>query len=795
MKTINTFWQILNEYKVEIPSIQRDYAQGRDDAKSKEIRTEFIKDLYKTLNTPLRQTHLDFIYGCVQNETLCLLDGQQRFTTLFLLHIYLAHKSGQLSEYKAALSKFVYKTRVSAEEFCQFLVTDNSLITTTIESEKISDHIKNQPRFYSVWLKDPTVKAMLNTLDTIHEEFSNKNSSEHLKKLTEGTPVTFDFLNMNNFQLRDELYVKMNARGIALTDWENFKAWLYEHIKNQKFTLNIELKKNEETEWKKWIDKEWTDYFWKKTEKQGNCTSQFDTYYLRFFKECGLLHHLEMKEKKDQSRCVGLISRLITSNEYITKDDYSEIFNTNTSIKWVIESINLLSEHEYEIKKELENVDVFERIKSESSFIDRFIISPSWKNRLLMYALLKHLHHHKGIGDNRDQFQRWMRVIRNLVENTPINSKNLINAIQSIDWMLSELKNCQKGEDILNLLASKTANDIKLSIASKTSDDIKSIFTKQFEEERLKARLALKDERKKWEGEIVSAENHSMFQGRISFLLFGSPSLEKFKRRFNSFEKLFLHHEIDDIFKFRATLALSDKIELHWQNRISFRSEDLKILLGYEQTSKSLGSIQKGLLKLIDFFIEKDFSKDALISICKTAQKDNNWMDDFIKYGDFFMKWDEPLDGENGDLWYNSKTKKIQNYYNQGIYVFHKNNAHDHDIMIGSAAHWRNSIIKKLIENKSNPNSEGDWKFEDKWRLDHQLEFPEHTFYKGHWFKIKHCEEEISLLFHGSEIRLHQTNGIENSKDIKIWKYDDSINPNETYEKILKHVRKNIKLV
>jgi hypothetical protein len=40
-----TFWQLAIQYTIEIPIVQRDYAQGREDAKSKEIREKLLADL------------------------------------------------------------------------------------------------------------------------------------------------------------------------------------------------------------------------------------------------------------------------------------------------------------------------------------------------------------------------------------------------------------------------------------------------------------------------------------------------------------------------------------------------------------------------------------------------------------------------------------------------------------------------------------------------------------------------------------------------------------------------------
>src|SRR5690348_1184106 len=83
--------------RIEIPIIQRDYAQGRDSLAVARIRSNFLDVLHGALTTET-PVSLDFVYGDVVNGTLRPLDGQQRLTTLFLLHWYLAWRAARLEE-------------------------------------------------------------------------------------------------------------------------------------------------------------------------------------------------------------------------------------------------------------------------------------------------------------------------------------------------------------------------------------------------------------------------------------------------------------------------------------------------------------------------------------------------------------------------------------------------------------------------------------------------------------------------------------------------------------------------
>ena len=99
---------------------------------------------------------MDFVYGNEEKNALQPLDGQQRLTTLFLLHWFIANKEGRLNEAKERLLKFTYKTRTSSREFCKELI-DKSIDyenLLSIDKEKkittdnqLSETIKNASWF------------------------------------------------------------------------------------------------------------------------------------------------------------------------------------------------------------------------------------------------------------------------------------------------------------------------------------------------------------------------------------------------------------------------------------------------------------------------------------------------------------------------------------------------------------------------------------------------------------------------------------------------------------------------
>ena len=131
-KQLTSFWNLLSNHKIVIPIIQRDYAQGRNSEGA--LRTRFLTQLKKALDSAIdvpddtdtssgsHQLILDFVYGTpTASGAIAPLDGQQRLTTLWLLHWYLAYITGFLSnsnDVKNILKSFSYETRVSSRDFC-----------------------------------------------------------------------------------------------------------------------------------------------------------------------------------------------------------------------------------------------------------------------------------------------------------------------------------------------------------------------------------------------------------------------------------------------------------------------------------------------------------------------------------------------------------------------------------------------------------------------------------------------------------------------------------------------------
>lgn len=221
-----TLKELLDKYSVVIPQLQRDYAQGRDEAK--ELRVRFLSQILHVLRGEGR-LNLDFVYGYDKalspnhHPIFYPLDGQQRLTTLWLLHWYLL-PSKLAAEEREWLLRFSYRTRSSSTRFCQLLVEHAAVDVAAI---------KDQPWYRQSYNADATIAAMLGTLRTIKELVAPEERVALWERLCHQRALTFDVIDIKGeeFRLTDELYIKMNARGKPLTSFECYKADLTQALR------------------------------------------------------------------------------------------------------------------------------------------------------------------------------------------------------------------------------------------------------------------------------------------------------------------------------------------------------------------------------------------------------------------------------------------------------------------------------------------------------------------------------------------------------------------------------------
>lgn len=512
-----TFHQLFDEkgYHIQIPIIQRDYAQGRPS--TVEVRNMFLDAIKTYLDENIKNRDLDFVYGnlLVENGTSTTrfipLDGQQRLTTLFLLHWYLANKDNKINEFKAFIveknkSKFTYETRPSSSEFCDALLNNTINLSELLEADEneqndLSKTIKDSNWYFSSWDNDPTIKSMLVMFDAIHLRFFETiNYYERLVN-KQNPIITFQFLNLKEFKLTDDLYIKMNARGKPLTPFENFKAKFEQLINITKYTSNpifklsysgVEKKVTVAEYFSNKIDTDWANLFWKYRNKKTNI---FDEQLMNLFRALAATH-LAIKLAPAEST-LNIKFLLDRKNDSITFNQLKgfKCFDEFYIIE-LIELLDLLKNGEDTVKCNLNNTNYYNELEAFNSIVNNSYNDAAYTSRIQFYAYCQYLIYWK----HEAGLETWMRVVYDLSENTgPYNNEGeFIRSIKSINKLLSV------SNDILTYLS--------------RGDDVDGFSQVQIEEERLKATLILKDST--WADLIYSAEKElKYFKGQLSYLL------------------------------------------------------------------------------------------------------------------------------------------------------------------------------------------------------------------------------------------------------------------------------------
>lgn len=214
-----------------IPIIQRDYVQGREGKEF--LRERFLGQLFDVLKDNASPLVLDFVYGSVENDTLYPLDGQQRLTTLWLLHWYLALCAGTLPEDKAVLERFSYETRISSRTFCQKLCD----ITQSYQPQthSIATFVRNQTWFYSAeGDKEQQKRQAIDALFMPYwEEFAENEEIDKANKIFSFIPRYATDDNTNTpVPITLKQQVVFHAICVYLTncekvDTENLKDWMH----------------------------------------------------------------------------------------------------------------------------------------------------------------------------------------------------------------------------------------------------------------------------------------------------------------------------------------------------------------------------------------------------------------------------------------------------------------------------------------------------------------------------------------------------------------------------------------
>lgn len=225
-----SFWQLMADTEIVVPTIQRDYTYGSGIPATDKVLNHLLSDMHRALfDDGAEPLVLDFVYGVRGDASkFAPLDGQQRLTTLFLLHFYAMPQDGVADAERNRLRSFSYETRESTKEFCEKLTGGFRFQADRDGSP--SRQIANESFFLPSFSDDPTICSMLVVLDRIHEVFGKRRAELWPLLTDEACRIQFDALDFGMYKMSDDLYIKMNARGKPLTEFEIFKSKFEKHI-------------------------------------------------------------------------------------------------------------------------------------------------------------------------------------------------------------------------------------------------------------------------------------------------------------------------------------------------------------------------------------------------------------------------------------------------------------------------------------------------------------------------------------------------------------------------------------
>jgi hypothetical protein len=518
--------------QVEIPMLQRDYAQGRASRSSIAVRNRFVDALVQAISSdaPSTALDLDFVYGRVapadggaRTPKLEPIDGQQRLTTLFLLHWYAACAAGEIYDFRRRLcapsggSRFTYLTRPSARELFDALVREPVPEPTwwVDEAHRPSAWLEDQPWFARSWLCDPTVQGCLTMLDVLHERLRGDRSVYRRLASHDSRPIEFRLLALERFDLGDDLYLKMNARGKPLTAFEVWKA----EFERWAAALS-ESELPPPPGGKPWVqvlgarfDREWTDLLWAYPKDAD--PARPDAIAVPKVGAVGLderfLHLV---------RAVALVERVVADDSTLPdqlqalrespEPSFAELSALGCMQPGFVQVwtrlLDRLVEHGSPVflarRDYLDERALFDRVLlAAGEREDDGLKLADWVRFYAWCAFLLAAPDALQPASFRTAFHEWTRLVANLVDNSDLDrAEAVVTALRGVERAAPYAAD----PELLTRVASGVL-------------DFDGFNRLQREEERIKAGLLLRDAR--WRGLLEEAECHPYFRGDISFLL------------------------------------------------------------------------------------------------------------------------------------------------------------------------------------------------------------------------------------------------------------------------------------
>lgn len=532
--------------QVVIPKIQRPYAQGRQDGVCTYVRNTLLNEMFANFKTD-EIFDLNFIYGIIRPSNdefvMELLDGQQRMTTLFLVYWYIANKelTVDCEEDKVirdALSRFVYETRSTATVFCEKM----SSYRVDLSDKSPSQAIRQAKWFFKSFDRDSTINAMLTMLDAIHERYISQERNDLHTKLKK---LQFYIKSLGYFNLSEELYIKMNARGLQLSPFENFKADLTNFISNTQYEPYKELVPLYKKDSKEHVefhfnfsvklDAKWIDLFWKKGSEN------FDAAYMNFFTRFFACKYIlatryeitdrDIRSDKNLRKFYTDAENSNEANEYLGFQEFEQLLQQHPEFVLTLDKVlDVFYEYDFKDNRRV----IYEQMipsweKTSSVEGDDFYSNVSSKMthiKLIVFgAVIEFIEAYKEF--DIDTFKDWMRVVWNVVENTNIDSLTPVSSL------------IRKFSSVIHNTAHRSSDgeSFYFALAQWKDDNSTERENRALLEEVRKAMLI--SENDQWKDIFVKAERHPYFKGMVLFFYDQNMSIDDYTNAYSLVGNMF----------------------------------------------------------------------------------------------------------------------------------------------------------------------------------------------------------------------------------------------------------------
>ena len=251
-----------------VPDLQRDYCwgsetYGRNRERQGELVTAFVDDLIEAFRADEART-LGVLYGYEEVAgRVMLCDGQQRFTTLYLLVGVLTHRIDGV-KFASYLQRFPGDVRLSYEvrestlsflgDLSRYYFCDRSGVLPPAEGE---DKAQTPDWYRRAYRLDPSARSMLAAVRTIEALLDAAEVDEEGFGRFVLEQLRFVYYDMGDRQHGEEAFVVINTTGEPLTATENLKPQLLSRVAGDARSVRAH----------EWEDRE--DWCWRHRDREG----------------------------------------------------------------------------------------------------------------------------------------------------------------------------------------------------------------------------------------------------------------------------------------------------------------------------------------------------------------------------------------------------------------------------------------------------------------------------------------------------------------------------------------------